>query len=222
MPRSAGSSFSWSIDSTIQFFMTCGFPRCRGGAPVGEGRAAGQAGKRRPAAGGGREGGRNIQPGGWRRCLLGGRGARRPLGQAAAGGARRWRRSGRRRPAAHGGGGARRRRVPAAAAWRRSSATREPGGVCVGSSVKVAKNAKSPRARPLGEQFFDLWYRLVPQTGTKGPLVPVCATNRYQRSTAQPQKLRARTVAPLVPVFLSNRYQRLFLSFSFPVLLKQL
>ena len=54
------------------------------------------------------------------------------------------------------------------------------------------------------EHYFDLWYRLVAQTGTKGSLVPVGGTNRYQRST----KNCARTALPLVPVFLTNWYQR--------------
>ena len=74
----------------------------------------GQTGKRRPSAGGGREGGRKIRPGGWRRsswrawsagASRAGGGRRRAeveaQGQAAAGGARRWRRT----AAASPGGG---------------------------------------------------------------------------------------------------------------------
>ena len=114
------------------------------------------------------------------------------------------------------GGGRRRRRVEAAgsltASPRRRSGSPEARRLVCWVWPRMAKS------RVVLEHYFDLWYRLVAQTGTKGALVPGGGTNRYQRST----KNFARTAVPLVPVFLTNRYQRVFLSFSFPVLLKQL
>ena len=116
-------------------------------------------------------------------------------------------------PAAHGGGGVRGRRrtevvaqgrpgggagAMQAAAQGREGAS--PGGGSltasrrrsgarrrVGSSaVDLAKNGQVPRSSSL---LSDLWYRFVPPTGTKGSLVLVVATNRYQRSTPGPPKI---------------------------------
>ena len=141
----------------------------------------------------------------------GGGGAwRRP--EARGGGAWRRRGGGRRRR----GGGRRRRRRRVEAAGSLTASPRRSGSPEARRLVcwiwpRMAKS------RVVGA-FFYLRYRLVAQTGTKCALVPVGGTNRYQRST----KNCARTAVPLVPVFLTNRYQRIFLSFSFPVLLKQL
>ena len=120
-----------------------------------------------------RGGGEVVEARWRRRRVVAGRWRRGDAGaQAAAhrggGGAPRWRRRRTEVEAASPGGGS-----LTASRWRSGARRR------VGSSADLAKNGQVPRRF---EPFFDLWYRLVAETGTKGTLVPVGETNRYQRS----------------------------------------